>query len=701
MVASDLSLTFTGIVDGASYIAYANGSYVAFMASPASYAIPYRGLPASNGVDDTSQIQGFLSLGGYVEGLPGQNYVITAPLVIGSDTTLDLTGCTVTLKAGTGGNMLVNTALTAARTVIDGVMTAASATLTSATASFTSADVGKAVTVVDAGTTGQRLVTTISGFTNSTTITLAASASISVTGAWVTIGTRDHTISLIGGLWDRGANGSATSGPDSGKGYSNNTIRLRRADGIKVVDVEVASTAGKYGVNLGDCWDFHTDNIHGRSHNSDILHINGPARHGHLIDTSADFAGDDIVSITASDFNTVATMADVAGDVAEITVDGVTAGDGARRGAILMAGTAPAALGNRAVTCNDITIRNVHGMYPAGASVHLGGDFQDAATLGGSYAGLLVDDVKVDRRSVSTASVLIAEGTFEEITLRKLTAGVLHDRPVAIGGANASQSAVVKRLVVDDVSWTGGTSPNGFVTAIRGTVTSLIGTKFRLTTTGSGINAVSVLNVSSTPTVSRIILSDCDLEQATAGNSSYLVSAQSTTTVSYVSLTNIHTKNMTYPLGRYFVSPVKIVATACAFEGAGAIIRSESGANITLDTNTIDSNTYASSIGGGALNWRSHSPMQTTPVKTAAYNVDGSDGLVPGNTTTAAFTITLPNAAGRNGATHTVKKVDASANALTVGSAGGTIDGAATAALAAQWAAITVRSDGTNWLKVA
>jgi hypothetical protein len=628
-----------------------------------------------------------------VAGVAGDNYLIDAPLVISAGTQLDLTGCTVTLKASTGGNMLVNTALSAARSVIDGAITASAATLTSATAVFTSADVGKAVTVADAGSSGQRLVTTISAFTNATTVTLAANASVTVTNAWVTIGSRDRGITLTGGLWDRAANGSDATG----KGYSNNTIRLRRCDAVLIEGVEVASTAGKYGVNLGDIWDFETRNIHGRSHNSDILHINGPARHGHMIDTSADYAGDDIVSITGSDFNTVATMADVAGDVAELTVDGVTAGDGARRGALLIAGTAPAALGNRAVTATNVTLRNVHGMYPAGASVTVGGDSQDAATLGGTYAGLLVDDVKVDPRSVATASVLISEGTFEEITLRKITSGILHDRPVAVG---AAQPATVKRLVVDDVSWTGGTSPNGFVTVIRGTVTSLIGTKFRLTSAGSGICAVAVINVSSTPTLSRIILSDCDLEQAVAGNSSYLVSAQSTTTVSYVSLANIHTKNMTYPLGRYFVSPVRVIATACAFENASAILRSESGANITLDTSDIDSNTYATSSGGGAIVWRSHRPGQLV-AKSAAYTVDGCDETVTANATGAAFQVTLPTAVNIGGRRITVKKTDVSANAVTVGTTSAqTIDGAASFALAAQFKYITVQSDGANWINV-
>jgi hypothetical protein len=67
--------------------------------------------------------------------------------------------------------------------VADAAMTATSATLTSATANFTAGDVGKLVQVRGAGAAGADLNTTISGFTNSTTVTLTVAAGTTVSAA--------------------------------------------------------------------------------------------------------------------------------------------------------------------------------------------------------------------------------------------------------------------------------------------------------------------------------------------------------------------------------------------------------------------------------------------------------------------------------------------------------------------------------------
>ncbi|HEY6021626.1 MAG TPA: hypothetical protein VIY48_17685 [Candidatus Paceibacterota bacterium] len=76
--------------------------------------------------------------------------------------------------------------------VIDGAMTAASAVLTSASGQFTAADVGKLIMVKGAGPTGvTNLVTTIQTFTSATSVTLAAAATTTVTGAYVLWATDD------------------------------------------------------------------------------------------------------------------------------------------------------------------------------------------------------------------------------------------------------------------------------------------------------------------------------------------------------------------------------------------------------------------------------------------------------------------------------------------------------------------------------
>lgn len=112
---------------------------------------------------------------------------------------------------------------------------------------------------------------------------------------------------------------------------------------------------------------------------------------------------------------------------------------------------------------------------------------------------------------------------------------------------------------------------------------------------------------------------------------------------------------------------------------------------------TFQQTTLFGRLGGGIA-------YPITATKTGAYSVTLADHTVPCNATSAAFDVTLPNANTCSGAVFVIKKTDASANAVTVKSSGGTLDGVAAAtgiALAAQWDTIMVQSDGTNWLLIA
>jgi hypothetical protein len=86
--------------------------------------------------------------------------------------------------------------------------------------------------------------------------------------------------------------------------------------------------------------------------------------------------------------------------------------------------------------------------------------------------------------------------------------------------------------------------------------------------------------------------------------------------------------------------------------------------------------------------------VSVTTVTGSTTLVTAQSGVVLVNNAAAA-TITLPAAASSGGLTFTIKRL--TANAVTVASAEGTIDGAATQALAAQYDFITVVSDGTAW----
>lgn len=82
----------------------------------------------------------------------------------------------------------------------------------------------------------------------------------------------------------------------------------------------------------------------------------------------------------------------------------------------------------------------------------------------------------------------------------------------------------------------------------------------------------------------------------------------------------------------------------------------------------------------------------------AAATLDATRQTVAVDATAGAITITLPAAASCTGRRYDIKKVDSSANAVTIdGNAAETIDGAATKVLSAQYSAATVISNGSGW----
>lgn len=101
---------------------------------------------------------------------------------------------------------------------------------------------------------------------------------------------------------------------------------------------------------------------------------------------------------------------------------------------------------------------------------------------------------------------------------------------------------------------------------------------------------------------------------------------------------------------------------------------------------------YDAIIAGDTLSERASKVVAVS----AAYTAKSNEVVLA--TATAAFTVTLPAASA--GKSVVVKKVDASANVVTVAPASGTIDGAGTSTLTAQWQSKEFISDGTNWFVV-
>ena len=99
---------------------------------------------------------------------------------------------------------------------------------------------------------------------------------------------------------------------------------------------------------------------------------------------------------------------------------------------------------------------------------------------------------------------------------------------------------------------------------------------------------------------------------------------------------------------------------------------------------------------------RHNKGYSTVKTKASNYSATWADGLILVDASTGAITITLPDPTKYPGEAITVKKIDASANAVTVSPYGTeTIDGGASYSLSSQNQFITLISDGTNWYVVA
>lgn len=114
------------------------------------------------------------------------------------------------------------------------------------------------------------------------------------------------------------------------------------------------------------------------------------------------------------------------------------------------------------------------------------------------------------------------------------------------------------------------------------------------------------------------------------------------------------------------------------------------GADKTIKV--VDASTNLGNINTGGL-------QTNFAAKTTTYTVAATDYTLTGDATSAAFTITLPTAASVAGKIYVIKKIDASGNAVTVGTTSSqTIDGSTTYSLASQWKYVTVQSNGSNWI---
>ncbi len=113
-----------------------------------------------------------------------------------------------------------------------------------------------------------------------------------------------------------------------------------------------------------------------------------------------------------------------------------------------------------------------------------------------------------------------------------------------------------------------------------------------------------------------------------------------------------------------------------------------------------DLKTYTGSGGGGSQlppevkTVSTTATLSLTPSNSSTYN---SIEVIYTCTGSSAYTVTLPTAASIEGKKIHVKRL-ATANITIDGDGSETIDGSATFVLSTQYEAITLISDGTNWI---
>ena len=105
-----------------------------------------------------------------------------------------------------------------------------------------------------------------------------------------------------------------------------------------------------------------------------------------------------------------------------------------------------------------------------------------------------------------------------------------------------------------------------------------------------------------------------------------------------------------------------------------------------------DDNTLGSPI------WTRIQKEDITIITTSPYTVKQSDTILLSNCASTAITANLPASSNLDGKIYYIKKIDDSANAITVdGNAAETIDGELTQVINGQYDSMTIICDGSNW----
>lgn len=151
----------------------------------------------------------------------------------------------------------------------------------------------------------------------------------------------------------------------------------------------------------------------------------------------------------------------------------------------------------------------------------------------------------------------------------------------------------------------------------------------------------------------------------------------------------------TSTVGNLTVQNVTVSSVASTFPNSYL-----ANSSATIGNTSVSLGGTATSLGNVTLtNATTNGLTKALVTKTGNYTATIVDCTILGNAASGNITITLPTAASVAGRFYVIKKIDSTANVVTVATTSAqTIDGQASKALSIQYDGIQVQSDNANWV---
>lgn len=260
------------------------------------------------------------------------------------------------------------------------------------------------------------------------------------------------------------------------------------------------------------------------------------------------------------------------------------------------------------------------------------------------------------------------------------------DSTLALVGADGKGSFTDLQLLGRNITWDEGSSP--YHLTLNGTSSVILP------------SGTSIQDVSSTPGGVRFN-TDQGLFTGLIDHSIYGSGPSAFALISQGSDNTYHKGALHLPFGPTADRPVSTFSGDFRYNTNIAVLELKDEFGVWNYAPLLDPTGIAS---GDVVAWNGsryvNQSLSSVPLALTAHTGAGtaSFGLNTVDAGGGGFTLDLPTASGNTGKTITIKNIGASNSVIVDPDGGETIDGAATYTLDTQWQAVTIFSDGSNWL---